>query len=363
MHINILLPHKEKFSINSASSVSITVMNNFNHSKYKKLIRIFGQNVSKPLINENFIGIKNPTIFFKSKNKNLADKMCRIINKTQTGKKIIEIHNRPYLVNKIFKKTQNKVITLFFHNDPLSMRGSKSIIERNKLLQRVDKVICVSNFIKNKFLRDINDNHDKVTVLYNGIERQSAKFPKKKKQIIYVGRIVKEKGVHLYTKAVKEIAHKFKEWKFLIIGSYKLGDKETSIFSKQIIQEFNNIGLNTKVLGFLSNQNVKQIMSESSLIVIPSLWDEPFGLVAAEAMSCGVGIISSNSGGLPEIIKESGILIENINEKKIVSELEKVLSSNEKLKKLQKLSWNNFELFSSKTSKELDIIRKKLFLR
>ena len=99
--------------------------------------------------------------------------MCRIINKTQTGKKIIEIHNRPYLVNTIFKKTQNKVITLFFHNDPLSMRGSKSIIERNKLLQRVDKVICVSNFIKNKFLRDVNDNHNKVTVLYNGIERHS----------------------------------------------------------------------------------------------------------------------------------------------------------------------------------------------
>ena len=116
------------------------------------------------------------------------------------------------------------------------------------------------------------------------------------------------------------------------------------------------------VLGFLSNQNVKQIMSELSLIVIPSL-DEPFGLVAAEAMSCGVGIISSNSGGLPEIIKGNGILIENINEKKIVSELEKVLSSNEMLNKLQELSWNNFELFSSQTSLDLDIIRKKLFLR
>ena len=152
MHINILLPHKEKFSINTASSVSITVMNNFNHSEYKKLITIFGQKISNPLIKDNFIGIKNPTIFFKSKNKNLADKMCKVINKTQTGKKIIEIHNRPYLVNKIFKKTENKVIILFFHNDPLLMRGSKSTLERNKLLEKVDKVICVSNFIKKNFL-------------------------------------------------------------------------------------------------------------------------------------------------------------------------------------------------------------------
>ena len=74
MHINILLPHKEKFSINSASSVSITVMNNFKHSKYKKMIRVFGQNVSKPLIKENFIGIKNPTIFLKVKTKTLLTK-------------------------------------------------------------------------------------------------------------------------------------------------------------------------------------------------------------------------------------------------------------------------------------------------
>ena len=73
------------------------------------------------------------------------------------------------------------------------MRGSKSIIERNKILQKVDKVICVSNFIKNKFLKDVDDNHNKVTVLYNGIERQSVNFPKKKKQIIFVGRIVKKK--------------------------------------------------------------------------------------------------------------------------------------------------------------------------
>ena len=74
MHINILLPHKEKFSINSASSVSITVMNNFNHSKYKKLIRIFGQNVCKPLIKDNFIGIKIQLFFLKVKTKTLLTK-------------------------------------------------------------------------------------------------------------------------------------------------------------------------------------------------------------------------------------------------------------------------------------------------
>ena len=47
MFINILLPYKEKFSINKASSVSLTVANNLEFSKYKKQIRIFGHNVEK----------------------------------------------------------------------------------------------------------------------------------------------------------------------------------------------------------------------------------------------------------------------------------------------------------------------------
>ena len=54
-------------------------------------------------------------------------------------------------------------------------------------------------------------------------------------------------------------------------------------------------------------------MRTASIIIIPSLWEEPFGLVAAEAMSNGIAIIASKVGGIPEIFKNNGILIEDIN--------------------------------------------------
>ena len=54
MLINILLPHKVKFSQNKASSVSITVRNNLKYTKYKKNIRVFGQKVEDPLFKKNF---------------------------------------------------------------------------------------------------------------------------------------------------------------------------------------------------------------------------------------------------------------------------------------------------------------------
>ena len=68
MKINILLPYKEKFDENKASSVSITIKNNLLHTKYLSDIRVYGQNVEKPLFKDNFQGIKYSLFSFKSKN-------------------------------------------------------------------------------------------------------------------------------------------------------------------------------------------------------------------------------------------------------------------------------------------------------
>ena len=77
MQINILLPHKEKFTKNKMSSVSITVKNNLNFTIFKKDLKIFGQYVEEPIYPENFVGIKNPSFFFKARTKILQKKCVR----------------------------------------------------------------------------------------------------------------------------------------------------------------------------------------------------------------------------------------------------------------------------------------------
>ena len=111
------------------------------------------------------------------------------------------------------------------------------------------------------------------------------------------------------------------------------------------------------MLGFVDKTSLDKIMKRSSIIVIPSIWQEPFGLVAAEAMSHGTAIISSNAGGLPEIIGNNGILIKNINSKEITNKLNLLLSNNKMLKDYQKKSWDNFKLDSKKICKILDKYR------
>ena len=362
MLVYILLPYKEKFTKNKVSSVSITVSNNLRYSNYKDNVRIYGQYVKDPMYKENFNGIKNTFNFFKSKNTYLADQMCKDIVKSNT-KNIVEVHNRPYLINKIRKKIKyiNK-LSLFLHNDPLEMRGSKKISERKELLLSLDKIYCVSKFVKDRFLTGLSGSFEKkVIVLYNGVIRSNKFFPTKKKEVIFVGRIVKDKGVHLFVEAISKIYDDYKEWTFSIIGSTRLGINDFDDFAQNIKNDFENIGNRTQMLGFVDTENLKKIMERASIIVIPSIWEEPFGLVAAEGMSKGIAIISSSKGGLKEVIGRNGILLNDLTSTNISLELKRLMSCKLTLEKFQKKSWNNFTLEAKKTSSILDRSRDNLF--
>ncbi|MDA9657454.1 glycosyltransferase family 4 protein [Alphaproteobacteria bacterium] len=358
MKINILLPYKEKFDEKKAASVSITVRNNLLHSNYLNQIKIFGQNVKNPFFKDNFVGLKYSILSLKSKNKFLAHEMLKIIAKDSDKNQLIEIHNRPYLVDKIIKGNKFP-ISFFFHNNPQSMNGSKSIKDRENILHKCVAVFCVSEFIKKKFLEGIKENFEKVHVLYNGVERKLLKFPKKKKEVLFVGRLVPEKGVHIYVEAVKAIAHKHPEWSFGLIGSFKLGDnKNRNLYSDTIIKKIRSVGHQAQFYGFQDQKFVEEKMKSASIVIIPSIWEEPFGLVAAEAMSNGACIIASKVGGIPEVIKDNGILIDNINYKKLSLNIQSLIEDNKMRLNYQRRAWKNFELSSNASSKKLDSFRK-----
>jgi glycosyltransferase involved in cell wall biosynthesis len=361
MKINILLPYKEKFDKFKLSAVSVTVKNNLKYSKFKNNIMIYGQNVSNPIAKKNFNGIKKPLISFSSKNKYIAKKMCEYILTDNDPNQLIEIHNRPYLFHYIIKKINKYPISIFFHNDPLQMKGSKSVKERKELLSKANFIFCVSEFIKNKFLVGIHENKNKVVVIYNGVDRKIINKPKKYKEVLFVGRLVPEKGVRLYVNAVKKIIKYFPDYKFYLIGSSHLGSSnKNSTYAQNIIKDFTSIGENAVYEGYRHNDIIQKKMQRSSLVIVPSIWEEPFGLVVAEAMSNGAAIITSNVGGIPEIIGVNGIIIEEINEKKLIKQIKYLLSNSLKMETLQNLSWQNFSHTSVSSSNRLDDYRKQV---
>jgi glycosyltransferase involved in cell wall biosynthesis len=79
--------------------------------------------------------------------------------------------------------------------------------------------------------------------------------------------------------------------------------------------------------GWISYSDIPNLYQMASVVVVPSLWDEPFGLVAAEAAACGVPVVASRNGGLASIVKdgETGFLVTPGDEKELAARIELLL--------------------------------------
>jgi len=141
--ISILLPYKENFSSKYAGAVSLFVKDTTIISKYKKSIYVFGHTKYKSTLLKNYINLDIKKNILQSNNKIYVEKF--IEQEKSNPSDIIEIHNRPNYVKFLTHNTNTKLI-LYFHNDPLTMNGSKSLLERRVKLKKTHKLVFNSKW-------------------------------------------------------------------------------------------------------------------------------------------------------------------------------------------------------------------------
>ena len=149
--IATILPYKENYTFLKAQAAAIWVCDFFKHSKFKENNYIYGNTNGTDYLTKNYVNIKISNL--KSKFSSSTNEYCKnFIRKIKNiNFDIIEIHNRPLVFNFLKKEINSKFI-MYFHNDPLSMNGSKSRNERLRLLDEIDKIIFVSKWVQIVFL-------------------------------------------------------------------------------------------------------------------------------------------------------------------------------------------------------------------
>ncbi len=345
MKISILLPYKENFSPTYAGAVSIFLKETINLSKFKKNIIVFGSTNFKKKLIKNYKNLSFTPSFLRSSSKLYLNKFIDNENKKKSD--LIEIHNRPDYVDKLFNINENLV--LYFHNNPQEMRGSKSINDRVNLVKKTKKIIFNSNWTKKKFLEGLKINNKykkKLDVIYQSTTLKKVNFKNKKKLIIFVGRLNSSKGYDIFGKAVLKIFEVYKEWKAVVIGDEP----------REKIQ-FNHKRLS--ILGFLEHKKVTNWFIKSEIAVVCSRWQEPFGRTALEATSSGCAVIITNRGGLPEAAPNA-IKINNLNVNSVKVSIENLIKNKKFRNKLQKKSFRSFYLTNILISKKIDKYRSEL---
>jgi len=171
------------------------------------------------------------------------------------------------------------------------------------------KIICCSNYMISHVKWAFGLPEDKMVMIPNGVHTKDyehisnfglnnfrIKFAlPEEKIVLFVGRLVYEKGVHVLINAMPKILEKVNA-KFVIVGSG---------YMKQSLSDLvRNMGLSHKVLfaGFLDDETLRNLQICADVSVVPSLF-EPFGIVALEAMAAKSPVVVSDTGGLSEIVE------------------------------------------------------------
>ncbi|MDC3166998.1 glycosyltransferase [Candidatus Pelagibacter sp.] len=339
--IATILPYKENYSTDKASAASLWVSEFFKNSKFKKKIFIYGHTKSNNFLTKNYIniGLKNIKSKFKSTTNEYSKKLIEALKNKKYN--IVEIHNRPQLLFKLLGKVDSKFI-FYFHNDPISMKGSKTINERLKILNSCEKLIFVSEWVRDRFFFNLDKKlQTKTEIVYPSVNRQKA--VKKKKNIIFVGRLNYSKGYDIFKDAIIKILNEFPSW-----NAYSVGDEDRR-----------NIYISHprhKELGFINHKKTLDLLNKSEIAVVPSRWEEPFGRTSLEASSRGCATIISNRGGLKETT-DNAIILKNLDSRNLHHEIKKLIQKTKTRKELQKLGRKNVKHLINDNTKFIDQIR------
>jgi glycosyltransferase involved in cell wall biosynthesis len=342
MKISILLPYKENFSPNFAGAVSIFVNDITNVSKFKKTTYIFGNTHAKRKLSKNYINLDLKKNLFESTSKKYVESFIEYEKKINSD--LIEVHNRPNYIN-LIKKDYKKKIILYFHNDPLSMNGSKKVSERIYLLNNVDRLIFNSEWSRKRFFVNIKDESliKKTYVCYQSAPNTKINFKNKKKIISFVGKLNSAKGYDLFGDAIKRILDKHEDWTAVVIGDEP---REKLIFKHK----------NLKIIGFKTNKFILNFLKKVSISVVSSRWDEPFGRTSLEAASRGSAVIISNKGGLPETADDA-IILKKLSSNNIYLTIDRLIKDKKLLLDLQMKNFNNFKFNHKYVCNIIDSIR------
>lgn len=231
----------------------------------------------------------------------------------------IILENRPSYSLKLKTITTAKLV-YHLHNEKLTTQTP----DYQDIYKAASRIICVSNFITES-VKSITPHDTKCTTVYNGIDL-AAFSPKhciiSRKDIglddhdfvmIYSGRINPEKGIKELMEAMNRLTD-YPEIKLIVIGSSFFGNAtEDDDFSMDLKKITTPIKDKIVFTGFIPYQEVPSYLKLADLAIVPSMWDEAFGLTVLEAMATGLPLITTRSGGIPEICEDVAYIIERVN--------------------------------------------------
>ncbi|MEH2092750.1 glycosyltransferase [Nostoc sp.] len=160
--------------------------------------------------------------------------------------------------------------------------------------------------------------------IHNCVELEKYNFvPKVAKDapLVFLSRVERIKGAH----TAIAVAHKTGR-RLIIAGNYSKTGEEGKYWQEEIVPNLGKNGI--EYIGTVNDAQKNELLGQAAAMIVPIEWEEPFGIVFAEALACGTPVISSSRGALPEIVRQGidGYLVNSFEE--AVTTIEKLPNIN-----------------------------------
>ncbi|WP_372501359.1 glycosyltransferase family 4 protein [Tistrella mobilis] len=322
----ILLPPSESFQAANAGAISLSVRDFVRFSGYADRTTVFGARVDEPFAGIRFRGLATRGL---AGSRRLAYLLSATRALLTARPKLIEVHNRPEFLPWLMRVAPGAGFALFLHNDPQAMRRFRSAGERRALLARLDTVFCVSGHIRSRLLEGIDDPAlaRKAVVCPIGFDlpvfdaRRAVIAAPRDPVVLFVGRIVQDKGADLFVEAAAAALADRPGWRAVMVGADRPPEGATaraaavSPFEAAVRARVAAINAGRdrpliEMTGFRTYDQVLDLYGRAAMAVVPSVWDEPFGRTAVEAMAMGCPLIATERGGLRDIVHGAGLTLD-----------------------------------------------------
>lgn len=235
---------------------------------------------------------------------------------------LIVFHFPVIVENLLFHWLKKRKIPFFVYEhcdvyEAYNQKGFKMFFYKmlyKRALKMADAIIAISKYVKEQGKRLYPNN--KSYVIYNGVNLDKFKKTSKNKDsiftILYVGRLVKEKGVDLLIDSMKYL-NKEINFKLIIVGD---GNE-----SKTLKEKSEQLGISDKIEFVETTVDVQNYYTSAHYFVHPAIWNEGFGITLVESLASGVPCITFCSGAMGEIIKDgyNGFIVKNKTKEALAS--------------------------------------------
>lgn len=215
-----------------------------------------------------------------------------------------------------------------------SIRGNMREMRRN---YHLDTILAGSRFMKEELIMN-GFPEEKVFILppVVNLNPDSPEPVPDENNILYVGQLIKGKGVDLLLDALRKLTCGFN---MTIIGAGNAMNSLKTQTKKLELEE------NVNFTGWVNNEVLDKYYKASKLVVVPSRWPEPFGMVGLEAMSRGRAVVGFDVGGIPDwlVHNVTGLLVHQQDIDKMAESIEKILNENNLADRFGKNGFNRFK--------------------